>query len=202
MSSQAEMAPSASTVDRMVNAAVKHLNDCRITNVDVAEIARLAGVDPETAQHIFPDDDALDEAIGSFGIMKLSDAMNRALIPIPSGDDRAALIALGRAYVRFALDNRELSYVLNVRLIQSDRTNSVIRRYDAGFVPLVRRFLGESSDNPSRRGTMARAFLFGLTDLAVHGHLDLWKMKDTSFDEEIDASIDDFVNLLMGPRKE
>lgn len=200
MSSEVGMTPSASTVDRMVRAAVKHLHGSPVNTVNVREIAAEAGIDPAVAEHMFPDDETLDEAIGSYGIMKLSDSMNRALLNSPPGDNYAALKALARAYVRWALDNRELSYVLTLRLMQPDRTNSIVWKYDAGFVPLVRRFLGETDETASRRGLMARAFLFGVTDLAMHGHLELWKLKDGDNMAEVDAAIDDFIDLLLGKR--
>ena len=192
-------APSPSTVDRMVQTAVVRIHASHIKSIDVAEIARLAGIDPAEAAHIFPDNDAMDEAIGSFGIMKLSDMMNGALAATPPGDGRAALKALARAYVRFSLENRELAHVVNVRLMQSDRTNSVVRRYDAGFAPLVRQLLGETDANPSRRAVIARAFIYGLTDLTVDGHFELWKQKGAGYLEDVDATIEDFVDLLMGP---
>lgn len=198
MSSETGMTPSASTVDRMVRAAVKHLHDCQVNTVNVREIAAKAGVDRATAEHLFPDDEALDEAIGSYGIMMLSDSMNRALLSAPPGDNKAALKALARAYVRWALANRELSYVLTLRLMQPDRTNSIVWKYDAGFVPLVRRFLGETEQNATRRGIIARAFLIGITDLAMHGHLELWKLKGNDNMAEVDATIDDLINLLLG----
>lgn len=198
MSSEVGRTPSVSTVDRMVHAVVKELHNCRVISVDVAEAARLADVDPDTARHLFPDNDALEEAVASFGIMKLSDAMNRALLAVPADDSHAVLGAMARAYVRFALDNRELAHVLTQRLMQTDRTNSIVWRYDRGFVPLVRRFLGEPDENPSRRATMARAFLFGLTDLAVHGHFELWKTEGADYMADIDATIDDFSTLILG----
>lgn len=195
----AASAPSTSTVDRMVQTAVVRIHASHVKSIDVAEIARLAGIDPAEAAHIFPDNDAMDEAIGSFGIMKLSDMMNGALAGTRPGDARAALKALAGAYVRFSIENRELAHVINVRLMQTDRTNSVVRRYDAGFVPLVRQLLGESGANPSRRAVMARAFIYGLTDLAVDRHFELWKQEGIDYLDDVDATIDDFVELLMGP---
>lgn len=199
MSSEVGITPSTSTVDRMVDAAVRCLHAHRGVRVSVAEVAAEAGVPQEVAEHLFPDDQALDEAIGSFGIMKLSDAMNRALVVVAPGDNRAALAAIACSYLLWARDNRDLYYVLTTQMMQPQRVNSIVRKYDASFVTLVRRFLGESDAAPTRRAAIARAFLYGFTDLALDDHLELWMLPHTDVIAELRATIEDFIDILLGP---
>ena len=193
-------ASSMSTVDRMVHAAVERLHESRNITVNLADIAAFAGVELDAAKALFPDDDALDEAIGSFGIMKLSDAMNRALIAAPRGDNRAALIALANAYIDWARDNRSLYYVLTTRLMQPRRVNSIVRKYDAGFVLLVRRFFGDDDVAPTRRAAIARAFLYGFTDLVLEDHLELWMLPNDDPAAEVRATVEEFVDILLNKR--
>ena len=200
MTADAETVPSTATVDRMVHAAVTMLERCRVTTVEVDEIADAAGIDRAAARQIFPDSDALDEAIGTYGVLKLSDALNRALVAVPSGDNRGSLIALGQAYVRFARQNPTLYNVLTTIILQPKRTNTLVHKYDASFVPLVRRLLDETDEAPSSRAGMARAFLYGMTDLALGNHLSLWLPEGEDHEAGVDRLIVDFVDMLVGRR--
>lgn len=183
---------------RMVTAAVDYLHECHDRTVELTEIAARAGVPMDSAREVFADDDALDEAIGTYGILQLSDVVTRALVAVPQGDPRASLIALATAYLTWAQANRKLYYVLTTQLVQPRRTDSVIRLYDASFVPLVRRFLGEQDPaRATRRAAMARSFLFGLTDLALEDHLDLWLLPNEDTQAELIATIEDFVTLIL-----
>lgn len=200
MNETSESVPTPLAVDRMVQAAVDQLYSCRVTTVDVDEIAHLAGIDIEIARRIFPDNDALDEAIGTYGVLRLSDALNRALVAAPTDDNRSALIALALAYIRWARDNRELYYVLTTIILQPKHTNSIVHKYDAGFVPLVRRFLGEDDQDASCRAGIARAFLYGMTDLTMSTHLRLWMRPGHGAEAEIEAMVVTFIDMLMKTR--
>lgn len=188
----------SSTMELMVAAAISHLRDCETQSVDVDEIARRAGVDAVTARTIFPSDDALGEAIDTYGILRLSDAITRALVAAAPGDHRAALVAMIQAYLGWARANPMLYLVLATRTIQFPGTPNILRRYDASFVPLVRRYLGESGDLPStRRAAMLRAFLLGLAHLVLDDHLPLWTLPNDDAEAEIRATIEDFVDLML-----
>ena len=191
-----ETVPTPLAVDRMVQAAVEKLYTSRVVSVDVDEIAALAGIDLEVARRIFPDNDALDEAIGTYGVLRLSDALNKALVTAAE-DNRSALIALALAYIWWARDNRELYHVLTAMILQPKHTNSIVLKYDSGFVPLVRRFLGESDDAPTCRAGIARAFLYGMTDLANGTHLKLWMRSGGRPEDEVEAMVVGFIDMLL-----
>lgn len=192
-----------SMIDRMILAAIDQLHERRVTRIDMADVARRVGIDLDVARTMFKDEDALDEAIGTFGIARLADEMTRALVAVPIGDDRASLIALARAYIHFALENPKLYCVLTTQVLQPRQTDSIARLYDASFVPLVRRFLGETDCPPSRRAVIARAFLYGFTDLALEDHLELWLPSTGDSEADLMATVEDFVDLLLaaGPGK-
>lgn len=188
----------SSTMDLLVDAATSYLQECQTRSIDVEEIARRAGVDPALARTVCPTNEDLGVAIDTYGMLRASDVINKALVAAQPGDNRGALIGLIRAYLDWARANPMLYLTLATRTIQFPGENNIVRRYDASFVPLVRRYLGESEDAPStRRAAVLRGFLLGLAHLALDGHLSLWTLPNVDVEAEITATIEDFVDLLL-----
>lgn len=188
----------SSTMNLMVTTAVSHLQECQSRLIDVEEIARQAGVDPVTARTVCPTDEALGNAIDTYGMLRMSDAINTALVAAPPGDSRAALIAMMQAYMDWARANPMLYMVLATRTLQFPGSPNIVRRYDASFVPLVRRYLGEAEDAPeTRRATVLRGFLLGLAHLVLDDHLPLWTLPNDDPEAEIRATVEDFVDMLL-----
>ena len=188
----------SSAMDLMVAAAVSHLHECEIKCVEVDEIARRAGIDSVTARTIFPTDDALGKAVDTYGMLRLSDAINKASVAAPPGDGRSALIGMMQAYVDWARANPMLYLMLSTRTLQFPGSPGIVRRYDASFVPLIRRYLGETEDvSATRRAAMLRSFLSGLTHIVLDAHLPLWSLPNDNPDAEIAATIEDFVDMLL-----
>lgn len=189
----------SSAMDLMVATAISHLQECQTKSIDVEEIARRAGVDPAVARKVCPTNEALGTAIDTYGMLRMSDAINKALVAAPAGNNRSALIGLVRAYLDWARANPMLYLVLATRTMQFPGSHNIVRRYDASFVPLVRRYLGESEDAPAtRRAAMLRGFLLGLAHLVLDDHLPLWTMPNGDAEGEITATIEDFVDMLLG----
>lgn len=185
-------------MDRMVAAAVARLQECESQSADVGDIARRIGVDIDAARSVFPTDAVLAEAVDTYGIVQLADAITQALVAAPPEDNRAALIALFTAYLNWARENPKLYSTLLIRTLQSTDHSSILRRYDASFVPLVRRYLGETEGvPPTRRATFVRALLLGLGHLAADGHLWLWTPPHEDAEAELSATVIDFVDMLL-----
>lgn len=178
--------------DRIVAAAVSHLEDCWSESIDLNDVARRMGVEPELVSSIFPDSAALNEAVCMVGVARLSDRMNRELVAAPT-DPRGALTALAWGYVSWARDNPRLYRIVSGPLDD----NALARRYDASFVPLIRRFLGETEGSSSRRLAIARSLISGVTQLVLAGHFDLWMPEGSDLDTELRASIAEGVDLLI-----
>jgi len=73
------------------------------------------GVSPSAAYNHFSDKDALLAAVASCGIAALDERMSRAIAAHPGDADEAAIgrfAALGRAYIRFAVDEPHLFRLL------------------------------------------------------------------------------------------
>lgn len=192
-----------STMDLMVAAAISHLQDCQTSAIDVDEIARRAGVDPVLARTVCPTDEDLGDAIDTYGMLRMSDAINKALVAAAPGDNRSALIGMMKAYLDWARANPMLYLVLATRTMQFPGAPNIVRRYDASFVPLVRRHLGETRDGgETRRAAMLRGFLLGLAHLVLDDHLPLWTLPNDDPEAEITATIEDFVDLLLTPARQ
>lgn len=74
--------------------------------VSLREIARRAGVSATAVYRHFPDKAALLGAMCDVGAARMTDALREAMEKAPDG--RAAFVAMGRVYVRFALANPSL----------------------------------------------------------------------------------------------
>ena len=185
-------------MDRLLLSAVDQLSAIPTFRVRVDEVADRAGIPRQKARAIFPDDAALNEALAGIAMVQLADAMTRALVAAPSGNNRAALIGLCEAYVDWARRNRVLYGAIANRVLQPSGADSIVRRYDASFAPLVRRYLSEDKPGTrTRRAALARAALFGLTDLILEQREDTWLPPHQDLDAEISATIAELVDTLL-----
>lgn len=189
--------PHVTLIDQMIDTAVKMMRESLETAVTVDSVAAQLGIEPHLAQPLFSSDDALNEAVGNYGMVQLIDAITNALVRAPQDEPRALLTAMGRAFVSWALANPDLYRFIAVRILRPRGSLSVIRRYESSLVTLVRRFLGETDQTASRRALMSRAFIVGLSDLALDDDLDLWKPDGTDRETELDAVISEFVDMLL-----
>lgn len=191
------MPPSEPQIDRMINEAIQCLLEVRAHRLTVEELAERTGVELSALHTLFPDDRALTEAVGNYVAVQLADAMSRAVATAPPGDNRAALIALATAYVTWARQNRGLYGIVSERLLTTDGGAWAFHRYDASYVPLVRRFLGETDGRASHRAAIGRSFLFGITTLALEDRLGVWMRPGAPAEDEMAATIADFIDMLM-----
>ncbi|WP_134724684.1 TetR/AcrR family transcriptional regulator [Paracoccus luteus] len=191
------MPPSEPQIDRMINAAIQCLQEVRAHRLTVEELAERTGVEVSALRTLFADDRALTEAVGNYVAVQLTDAMSRAVATARPGDNRAALIALATAYVTWAQENRGLYGIVSERLLTTDGGAFAFHRYDASFVPLVRRLLGETEGRASHRAAIGRSFMFGITTLALDNRLEVWMRPGTSAGDEMAATITDFIDMLM-----
>src|SRR5690606_14595415 len=94
--------------------------------VKVDEVADRAGIPRSEARAIFPEDAVLNESVAGYAMVQLADALTRALIAAPPGDNRAALIAISQAYVDWARGNRALYGAIATRLLQPSNADSIV----------------------------------------------------------------------------
>lgn len=188
-------------IDQMILTAVKLMRDSLQTAVTVETVSAQLGLNPDIARPLFQDDEALNEAVGTYGMVQLTDAITQAVVRAPQDDPRAMLTAMGQAFVAWALENPDLYRFIAVRILRPHGSLSVIRRYESSLSVLVRRFVGDSGHESSRRAVMSRAFIVGLADLALDDDMELWTSTE-GLDKraELDGVISEFVDMLLSPR--
>lgn len=184
--------PGGSMADRIIEAAVLYLDECLNDSIRLDVVAQRLGIEPDAVRSMYPDQDALEEAVALFGVMRLSDWLNRALVAAPE-EPGGALAALAWSYLSWARENPRL-YIIVTRPTEK---NEIARRYDASFVPLICRFLGEDPQQPTRKLAIARALISGLTQLTLAGHFDLWMKQGGDLNTELRATIEAGVRMLL-----
>lgn len=189
--------PGDSISDRIIQEAVTHLEECWQESIDIADVARRLGIEPDTIRSIYPDQAALSEAIGHFGVARLADRLNRELIAAPA-DARGALMALAMGYLNWARDNPRLYNIIT----RPTEDNTVARRYDASFVPLIRRILGEPEGSQSHRLAIARSLISGVTQLTLAGHFELWIKSGSDFETELRTTVAETIDMLVAHQAE
>ena len=190
--------PGETLTDRLIQQAVCSMLGSQPSMPTLAETAEITGVDIAIARTIFPTDEALRDAVGSFGILRLTDHLSRSLIAAPPNDPRAALVALGTAYVGWARENPDLYRVVGHQVFHHDGVN--YQGFDEGFRVLVERHLGATRDGGSLRPLMGRAFIFGLADMVLDDHFQIWSPPGMDDETAVRAAIEELVDLLLVPK--
>lgn len=97
---------------------------------DLSHIAARVGVPVGDLRQIFPDNQSLLIAVAEQALVRLMDSCTKAVVKIDPNDVVAQLLAIGKAYVRWASD-----YRVQFRLITSHPL------LDAMQIPQLRRYL-------------------------------------------------------------
>jgi len=95
----------------ILEAARDLLAETGLEALSMRTVARRVGVSATAIYHYFENKDALVRSVVQTGYQRMEDYLERATRPLPIGS-RERLQALGEAYVRFALENREYFKVL------------------------------------------------------------------------------------------
>lgn len=170
----------------LVQAGLEMLKTRSADEVSLREIARLVGVSATAVYRHFPDKAALLGALCDEGARELARLQVAAMQK--SGGGRAGFDAVGRAYVRFALDNPTLFRMMMTTKpavdfldIQPDRDNSALQLLRDNVSALA-----PAGATPEQRRIAAlRAWSI------VHGLAMLMLDKQVAIDEAvIDAVID------------
>ena len=89
----------------LVEAGVQLAREGGPAAIVLREVARRIGVSPNAAYRHFADLPELSDAVADAALAALADSMRRELAALPAGDDPLmALLAVGRGYVHFALE--------------------------------------------------------------------------------------------------
>lgn len=183
--------------ERLVQSASALLADLTRPPLSLIEVARHAGLTEERARSVVPDDATLVSIVCEHGTVRLTDALSQRLVAIAPDDRRAALIAVLSEYVSWTRDNRGIYRLMTQKYLTESTVSETLTRYDASFVPVIRRLLGEETDQtPSYRALYFRALAFGLADMDTRNHLTVWTVPGSPELQLADA-IAGFVDMLL-----
>ncbi len=91
--------------DALLRAAESALNEMPVEDVSLREIARRAGVSHAAPKHHFASLGQLFAEVAARGFENFHDAIEKAADRNVDQSPRARMVAMGRAYLRFAADN-------------------------------------------------------------------------------------------------
>ncbi len=118
--------------DAILERAAQIIDDQGIEALTLRGVARDLGVSHGAPNRHFKNKAALLSALATDGWLKIADATLRAADESPSSDSHVRLNAMGRAYMRWALNNRALFRTLyhpDVNRYASEELMSAIRRF-------------------------------------------------------------------------
>lgn len=151
----------------LLDAALALVEQGSADAISLREVARRVGVSPAAVYRHFPDKQALMEAIAAAGLARLGAVQAEAAA---GADPPHAFEAVGRAYVRFALDNPGLFRVAFTYpgIVVGDPTSDAAATLLHDF---ALRMAGGDEARARLIGLRAWAFVHGLALLMLDGRM-------------------------------
>lgn len=174
--------------------------------ISVREVARRLGVSSGAPFRHFPDRESLMTAVAEEALARLRLRVERDQLDAPA-DPVARLKALGRTFIRWALQNpTQFRLVSSRRLFEFDRSASLPVHFDA--VRQVTLNLVEQAQMAGRlpQGALAdmalalRALVYGLARMQVDGQLPQWRVDTSEAERTLVSAMDLIVDGLSRPR--
>jgi AcrR family transcriptional regulator len=172
--------------------------------VSVREVARRARVSHAAPAHHFRNKSGLLTAFAAQGFDRLADTIAETIAASGASTPPTVLAAMGRAYVRFAVENPEhFAIMFRTELLDStdaELTRASDRAYD-GLVSTTRAAAagGYTTLEPQLAASAAWALVHGLSTLWLSGRLQA-RTGDTDPHALADTMTRMFVTSIMGER--
>lgn len=174
-------------------------------DVSLREAARRAGVSHSAPAHHFGDKDGMMRAFAIEGFDRLGEHLTASFDAVQDRPLDEQLSSMGRAYLRFAIEHPAHYEVMMGAKPESPEGSALHIAAERSFLPLallVSR-LGEAGIVDAERGRYTATMLWGM----CHGIASLWLegvlthfYEDHTYEEMVDAVIDDMTGLVMGSR--
>jgi AcrR family transcriptional regulator len=173
--------------------------------VSVREVARRAGVSSGAPFHHFPTRQALMTAVAEDATHRLRQRIEEAVAEIPESKSPRRLRVIGRAYLRWVIDNpAQFKVVSDRRLIDYSDT---IQQDNVAIQALLRETLQRALKQERKSGTdidqtmlEMRATAYGLARMFVDGHLSQWGVDDADARERMETALDNLTARLLGKK--
>src|ERR1019366_2808342 len=157
--------------------------------------------------HHFPTRQALMTAVAEEATHRLRQRIEEAVAEIPEGKPTRRLRAIGRAYLRWVVDNpAQFRVVSDRRLIDYSepiqRDNAAIQALMRDSLRRVTRQDGKHAIDIDQAILQLRAIAYGLARMFVDGHLPQWGVPTGANEadplERLQAALEDSLARLIG----
>lgn len=195
-------------VDALIQATVALIEERGVEAVSVREAAKSAGVSAGAPFRHFKSKTALLTAVAEQAMERLTEAVRNELAREGDADPIAALRAIGRGYLTWAIANPTHFEVISSRSLidfhGSQRLveqNESIRIIMLGLVARARADgrLRPEIDTDTLMLSL-RAFTYGVARMWIDGHFPEWRIERPAY-EAASAALDQFIAFIADPAR-
>lgn len=168
--------------------------------LNVREAARRAGVSPGAPFRHFDSREAMLAAVAEEAQRRFRAEIDTALAGAPD-DPLQQFRSLGRAYLRWAMDNPAHFEVISSRRLFDHEKSAAVSAGNAEVIALIERILRDAHAR-GQLGTSdlklvligGRALVYGFARMAIDGHFPRWGVGEAEVEGTADAVLDLFVS--------
>jgi AcrR family transcriptional regulator len=189
----------------LIEAALEMIEEGGPENVTVREAAKRAGVSSGAPFRHFPTKTALMTAVAEQAMHRFRAEIVRALNKAPADDPLARFIAIGTAYLRWAIRNPTHFQIISNRGLIDFEGSEVLRRDNEDVRELMEGLLLEAqrrrqlrSDDLTHIQIAGRALVYGLARMYIDGHFQQWGVAGQKPEDVIQTVLDLFAAGLAG----
>ena len=190
-------------VEALLQATIALVEERGVDAVSVREVAKRAGVSAGAPFRHFKSKTALLTAVAEEAMDRLTEAVRTELTQTGDADPVAALRAIGRGYLTWALANPTHFQIISSRSLidfpSSPRLvdqNEAIRRI---MVDLIARAQADGrlrlGIDPATLILSLRAFIYGVARMWIDGHFPEWKVEGLA-SAAASAALDQLIDLI------
>jgi AcrR family transcriptional regulator len=144
--------------------------------VSIREVARRARVSHAAPSHHFRNKSGLLTAFAAQGFDRLADTVGETIATSRAATPREVLAAMGRAYVRFALEHPEHFAIMFRMELLDERDPDLVRASDRAYDALIATTRGAAAQgllaaDPTVAAAAAWSLVHGLSTLWLSGRL-------------------------------
>lgn len=185
----------------IIEATLALVEEQGVAAVSVREVAKRLGVSPAAPFRHFANKKALLLAVATEAMEGFSDAINRKLSTSTLATPADALRAIGRGYLKWALENRaQFAIISNREEIDFAEaphlhtlSDSVMQLMDPHIQGL---FAGITDEALAARRLVCRALVYGLARMAIDGHFEEWNIARGQQARTVDRVLDEFIGMI------
>lgn len=199
--------PGESTMQVLLRTACERLVAAEPSRCDPESLARETGIDPEVARGLLPSAETVVRTVAESALRRQMDFLTRRISSVPGDDPTEQLLALGKAAVEWAVENRDDFHVLNLPLVGQVVDGEELARYHRSLQELTASMLDRAREQGRLRPDMdpltmlviVRAFTYGLSRLYVDRQLRVWLPDEQDLDKAaaLTAALDAFAGMLF-----